>query len=429
VFVASLLAGIAISQPAFAADFRVCERILHFARYEKLRKRDERLASLYDSIYRGQRFHSEKKIRDLAYEAFSVKGADFDIYNSLFAAAPADIKAAVLALAGLAPEARAAVVRDVTRWNQWLATIEYPSKRAFAAQAAEEAQEFVLVDGRLVEREFFERITKWRESLAEFGVQTRFIAGQTDQQNRTGQGVLEITGLTRELTEKIAPETSVFDTPEFLDYLKKAEADKGAIVIDIGLLAPGRAAGAYFWHNPNVVPGRDWVIALRPKRTMANWSYFLHEWEHKIDAIDHGGADLYAVYPGRENTRTSEWGRAFFSTGVELESSFLSELNATRRQLKLYWDTRTFSPGLWLPTLRYRAKNQWRVALGRIFLDPANPKHYLLYMRSRVGFYGPIVVPAAAASGLLTALVYYLLEEINEFQLPGSRESGVPGNP
>lgn len=50
--------------------------------------------------------------------------------------------------------------------------------------------------------------------------------------------------------------------------------------------------------------------------------------------------------------------------------------------------------------------NARKVAIGRILLDPANPRHYLLYLESRALVYIPFVAGAGGVVGAAVLAAY-----------------------
>lgn len=190
-----------------------------------------------------------------------------------------------------------------------------------------------------------------------------------------------------------------------------AQRQNGAIVIHP---IQNEAHLGYFWKNPDVVPGKDWVIALRPDST---GSTFLHEWQHKVDRIDEAARYKRSLISSKLSSKNLNYlaqgplRMAIQNTGAQLEKAYLTELNATAKELQLYFETKEFSASGISSIMIYRASNMKKVAIGRIFLDPLHPKHYALYLYSR----GLVYVPRAVVVGALSGGGYYVTQEFLKF--------------
>ena len=189
----------------------------------------------------------------------------------------------------------------------------------------------------------------------------------------------------------------VLKSKEFQKYLDFAEADHGLIVIDPE--TPLQVSG-YFGEHDIGVPGRKWVVVIKPN---TSWSTMVHEWEHKIDYIDHDRKGLSLVSGKLEQPLLGAQGWA-----ENIETKFSSELNATTRQYKLYWDSKSFPALDVINTVLYRADNQVKVAVARIVLSPLDPRHYLLLGRGGLNYILPFVAPTAITAATLCGLKHYL---------------------
>lgn len=154
--------------------------------------------------------------------------------------------------------------------------------------------------------------------------------------------------------------------------------------------------------NKDVVPGKDWVIALKPDSTGGT---FVHEWQHKMDRIDEASRYWNSLVHHQKLPESSQnrFRKALQNTGAQLETKYLSELNATAKELGLFFKARNFSPSGISSVMIYRAVNMKKVAIGRIFWDPLHPKHYALYLYAQ----GLIYLPSAVVLGTLGGSAFY----------------------
>ena len=62
-------------------------------------------------------------------------------------------------------------------------------------------------------------------------------------------------------------------------------------------------------------------------------------------------------------------------------------------------------------TIIYRGINQSKVAVARIFMDPKNPKHYILYVKGVGNFILPLATSFIATKTLAKLLVSLTTDE------------------
>lgn len=376
------LIGWSASYPAYAITPETISCVAYQLQVERIRMIDgDESAELYARINFQAWFHPSRDVRAKAYRIFSSARYNPDVLADLEIMPHSDIELLIRELDVMGSH-RNSILKDYNSWKKWKETI--------LPNVAETA-DFVEVGGKKIYADYFKDTQRLQKLLHDIGVETEFVPARTFSGERQGRGVLVINRVTREPARKgLFPGKPVLDSADFRKYLDAIHEQQGAIIIDPDLLGDSLVA-AYFWEHGELA-GKKFVLGIKPD---TNGSTFLHEWEHKIDAIDNGNQFEGLVGDGI-NPRKSLIGKSFYEAGRYLEGQFLTELNATGRQYKFYFETKRFPPLDVLNTVIYRGVNQMKVAVGRIYMDPRNSKHFILYLRG----FGNIVIPISVLAGV-----------------------------
>lgn len=400
IFILSLLWQSPSAHAYFVGDRGICEMVLTMVqqhKYEATGATPYQMRVFHETQFTRD-FHEKKKIRDLAFKMLTQAGASEEIFDSLNQHIPADIEAIVKVLA-LQPETeRTVILSNLDHWNLFIEQLELPADPADAA--------FVNYNGQIIEKDTFEKVIKIQAELQQEGLTTEIIL--TSEQKT----VLVLKKIERQINRPMKPRESIFNSAEFLEYFKLIEAQNGAIIFDPNMES---FSVAYFARTPDFIQGRSWIIAFKPSLRNAKWDSFIHEWQHKIDFIDLEGKSKENINEKIENSRSTILGKSLFSVGKLLEQSLYSELSATDAQIKFYVQTQSFPPLNVLNTVLYRSSNQRKVAIARIFMDPKNPDHYKLFLKSRATTYG-IMGGAIGAVVIYQYLYSLIIDEINKFR-------------
>lgn len=140
----------------------------------------------------------------------------------------------------------------------------------------------------------------------------------------------------------------------------------------------------------------------------ANMGTFVHEWAHVEDFhIDSDRYNKELIGKDLDLTSHSWTMRALRSAGIQLERRFFSELNAADAETRLSWSRaikdRSLGSLLAFDHWAYRATNELNVGMGRLLINPFNPKGYInlakfITIVPTVLFFH-VVLPSAAAFG------------------------------
>lgn len=354
--------------------------VRNYKHVSMIQKYGEEARPLISKIHGPLPFHPNAKTRDLAFKFFLETPHSPHVLTMLDGH-PYKIKKILIdALEASNPEKRAQAMSNLEEWSKF----ERDAIEAYNHRAKKPIQ-WIEVDGVLVEKSTKESVDRIQAKLAESGIQTRY----TPLSSPFGQrGALVIESIDSEIaTKPLTPTSKIFETAEFAEIIRKAQDSGGAIIIDPKLAKSHLIAGYFARYNLDV-DGFNWVIAVSPN---TKGSQLIHELEHKIDHIDNGNVFPDSVSQNPAITKpTSVLGRTFYEAGKEFENRFISELNATTRQLKFYAENHTFPPYDAFNTFLYRGMNQQKVAIGRIFMNPSNPKHIGLYLKGLGTFWIPM---------------------------------------
>ena len=364
-------------------------------------QKGEELADLFLSIQDPSvlPFHPSASVRNGFFNIFK-RHLNFDkgILDDLFLTDFNDSPKLLKALQKLSDTKRSEVLDDFANWLSF---------REVVLGTYEKGPEipFRNVDGKKVYESAYQKAIALKEELAQHGIKTEFVPGRTNNQNPEGFGFLVITAVDPGFQSPgISPQKAILKSAEFQSYLDKVQEEQGVIAIDPTLLSYTASAAAYFGDS-GAIDGTRYILGIRPDTSGGD---FVHEWQHKVDGIDQDNRLPGQIFRRNVKRRKSALGKALYRTGQYLEDQYLSELNATGKEYELYFETKKFPLMEFANTVIYRSKNQRRVAMGRIFMDPANPKHYLLYLRGGAKF----VVPAyLGIKGFIMLLNSIFLEE------------------
>jgi|GEM_PF-5362953 len=384
-------------------DFDVCRLLYHHYIYQNIADNGGReRAELYDRIFLNDYLHPNKKVRQAIYQYLADSPVKNEILTGMERMLPDDLERVARLLKSMEPSERTRALSTEADWENWIEN-RFSKKND---PISNNAQDYVLVDGAKVQKKKFKELEKIKNDLEKDGIFSHISTGP--ELNRTGDALLVIDRVEKKASaRRLRSMDPVLKSADFEGFLSKAQSQDGAIVIHP---SENKALLGYFWENPDVVPGKKWVLALRPD---SNGSTFIHEWQHKLDRIDQ--ADRYydslvytQAFPDFSDNRLR---KAMQFTGAHLENRYLSELNATAREYKLFFESRQFPPREILSVMLYRAENMKKVAIGRIFWDPLHPKHYALYIYSR----GLVYLPKAVVLGALGGAGYYGTHEFLKF--------------
>lgn len=388
---------------AASAKMGVCQIFYHnFNKQKLIASGAEEKVDTYIRIFsaNGVGVHPDKKIQKEAYRLISLQSTDSKLLSHWENMSYRDLGAAFSKLKELSETQRQLLVSKAENWDRWVAANIPPATK-----------ELVKVGELQIERAKYENIIRAQKKMEAKGIRTKIVAGAVHK--RANDAVLLMESAA-EKTSAIFPDREIFESKQFRDYLVTAQESGGAIIIEPNM---GAKTGAYLSLSKQIVPEKDWVISLRPDSSGA---VFVHEWEHKIDWVDKTRYQAQELNGKIDNTRRSVAGKAAWETGRYLEHSYLTEMNATGRELGLYFENKqAFSNGVF-ETIIYRLKNQRKVAIGRILMDPLNPKHCLLYMYNRLAISAPITVSATVLVGAVAGAMKISKEvekkELEEFR-------------
>jgi hypothetical protein len=335
-------------------------------------------AEVYFYVHHAKfKFHRNPAIQDQAFQLFSENDSPWSVIDQFFSKDPTVLKKAFEIIEALPELTRAEILQDPEQTETFL-TENFPPSLPQGIRSPVE------YNGVTYEKASLHNALDIKRVLESQGIKAEIFKGSTNSGFADGQAliqILEVKGTPSK--DSIRAGKPVLQSSELNHYLALAQSQNGAIVIDPTLTSDAKEQ-AYFWNNAAALPGKDWVIALKPK---TSWSVFIHEWEHKIDRIDRNSEFPDGVYKN-QSPKTAGKLRALQLAGRSLEQLYISELNAAGAQFKLYFKSASGKPLDILSTIIYRAQNQRKVAIGRILQDPTNPGHYVLYLGSRVVFYG-----------------------------------------
>lgn len=331
-------------------------------------------------------FSQHPYLREKAFTLLAGRQAPASVTNQFFRRDPVALDRALDELEKLPEATRSEVLRDPNRTNQFWEKIA-PKDGTIGIH------EPVTYNGKVYSKASLENAQAIQKQLQSQGVETEIASGKMTDDLSSGQAFLKITRVKDKLSgDKIRASGSTFKSSRFNSYLKDTAEQGGGIYIDPGL---GRDETYAYFQSVSPEPGEKWRICLGKNAT---WSDFTHEWEHKLDYVDRKGRFPDSLYD--KTQAQASYGslkRAAIRAGKTLEARHISELNATAAQFRLYFETASASPKDAFDLILYRASNQKKVAIGRILQDPRNPRHYALYIGSRVMLYGPASVVIYAA--------------------------------
>jgi hypothetical protein len=339
---------------------------------------DLHTAEVYFYVHHAKfKFHPNLAIQDQAFRLFSENDSPWTVIDQFFSKDPVVLKRAFEKLEALPELTRAEILQDPEQTETFF-TQNFPPKTSIGIRSPVE------YNGVTYEKQSLHNALDIKRVLEEQGMKVEIVKGATNKGFSDGQAliqILEVKGTASK--DAIRAGKPVLQSFELNTYLEQAKAQNGAIVVDPTLTSDVKEQ-AYFWNNGAALPGKNWVIAIKPT---TSWSLFTHEWAHKVDRIDRNNEFPEAVY-SNQSPKSAGKLRALQRAGRSLEQSYISELNAAGAQFKLYFKSASGKPLDILSTIIYRAQNQRKVAIGRILQDPTNPGHYVLYLGSRVVFYG-----------------------------------------
>ena len=400
-----------VTQVQAALPEGVCSVFYRFLAVEHYRAQSKyALAAAYENIFLGNQLNTEPFLENLAFYMLKKYGANHELLDHWAKMKSQTLHEAFLDLYGTAPDKGQQIMASVESWEQWMqerkiAREKLPSRPALNFRPSDLAEinklnEIVAVGDLRIKRPIYDLLLKTQSDLEAKGVHTELTAGPTLK--RTNSAILVVKSVDAKQTiHSLQPATSVFESAMFQKFLTLANATGGSIVVDPSLLG----FFALFEKNSEKVPGKLWTISLNSK---SDGSHFVHEWQHKLDLIDNkDGFEKSQTRNQVPDTRTSALGIALRRTGEFMEITSALEEKATAAQFRLYFETKKFPPGDVAETIVYWASNARKTAIGRIFMDPTNPTHYVLYLKSRAVIY----IPIATALGTIGELMYFLYNE------------------
>jgi hypothetical protein len=350
--------------------------------------RAEMLGSNYTSLDRDIYFYLHDKdfgfsedptVRKRAFSLFSSHQSAADVVTQFSYKDPATLDRALKSLEEMPEIARSEILRDPDRTRLFWQEVS-------PAHGNQDIVEPVVHEGKHYSKKYLDQALKIQDKLKSLGVQTEIVSSKSSLDPSNGQALLRVISVKgNESGNKVRAHRSVFTSSEFNRYLAEAAKGQGGVYIDPALQKGSTLA---YFHYRSDIPGEKWRIALGPDAT---WSEFIHEWEHKLDSIDRKNVYPDAVYDKvKAQESHGPWKRAALRAGHVLERGYISELNATAAQFRLYFKSKSGNPKDIFNTIMYRTSNQQKVAIGRMLQDPLNPKHYILYVGSQVVFVGTI---------------------------------------